>query len=362
MEPMLISGINLAMSPNSLALIPMDQLDIAEKTRNERWIWDGYLARGNLTLLTSLWKTGKTTLLAGLLQRLATPGEFLGRRCTPARVVVVSEEAREHWSDRVTVMPIGPHAQLLARPFLTRPTPEAWRQLIDRAIELREASELDLFVVDPLAAFLPGHSECDAGTLLEMLQPLQRLAHAGAAVLILHHPRKERSEEGSTARGSGALLGFVDIILELHRVGPLQSDERRRRLIGLSRHKRTPPRLIYEWNPETGAFTGLGDLLGQRFRENWQQLQLILSDRRAAATHHELLADWPADREKPSPSALYEWLNRAYAEKLVRREGEGLRSDPYRYRLSDKADEYRDRGELPPLRDLEEAWAKRRGR
>ena len=27
-----------------------------------------------------------------------------------------------------------------------------------------------LFAVDPLASFLPGHSESDAGTLLEMLQ------------------------------------------------------------------------------------------------------------------------------------------------------------------------------------------------
>jgi hypothetical protein len=26
------------------------------------WLWDGYLARGSVTLLTSQWKTGKTTL------------------------------------------------------------------------------------------------------------------------------------------------------------------------------------------------------------------------------------------------------------------------------------------------------------
>jgi AAA domain len=342
------------MAPKPLALIPMDQLDVSEETPKDRWIWDGYLARGNLTLLTSLWKTGKTTLLAGLLQRLRTGGEFLGRRCMAARVVIVSEESRDHWSERARTMPIGPHAQLLARPFLARPTPVVWRDLIDRAIELRTANELDLFVVDPLASFLPGHSECDAGTLLEMLQPLQRLAGAGAAVLLLHHPRKERSEEGSTARGSGALLGFVDIILELHRVGRLQSDARRRRLIGLSRHKRTPPLVVYEWDPTTGEFTGLGDLLGQRFRDNWKQLQAILARRERAASHDDLLMDWPADRDKPSPSVLYEWLARAHEEKLVRREGQGIRSDPYRYRLPNADDAYWDRGELPPMREIDD--------
>src|SRR5204862_7541827 len=130
-----------------------------------------------------------------------------------------------------------------------RPAPAAWAYLIDHALDLRAAGQLDLFAVDPLASFLPGRSESDAGTLLEMLQPLQRLAAAGAAVLILHHPRKKPSDEGSSARGSGALLGFVDIILELHRVGQLHSDERRRRLIGLSRHADTPRKLVYEFDP-----------------------------------------------------------------------------------------------------------------
>src|SRR5205814_9605417 len=83
----------------------------------------------------------------------------------------------------------------------------------------------------------------------EMLQPLQRLAAAGVAVLVLHHPRKKPCDEGSSARGSGAVLGFVDIILELHRSGRLLSDERRRRLVGLSRHAQTPRQLVYEWDP-----------------------------------------------------------------------------------------------------------------
>jgi hypothetical protein len=52
-----------------------------------------------------------------------------------------------------------------------------------------------------------------------------------------------------------------------------------------------------------------------------------------------LLHDWPADREKPSPNTLYLWLNRATEENLVRREGKGTRSGPYRYRLANEEDE-----------------------
>jgi hypothetical protein len=331
----------------------MDQIAGAATKSTTDWLWHGYLARGNLTLLTSLWKAGKTTLLTGLLQRLGDGQPFLGRDCAPARALIVSEESAELWGDRSRTMPVGPHSRLLPRPFLTRPTPEAWLDLLDHALDLRAAGEIDLLVIDPLAAFLPGHTESLAGTLLEMLHPLQRVASAGAAVLILHHPSKRRAEVGSAARGSGALLGFVDIVLELHHVGRMRSDERRRRLVGQSRHAATPPSLAYEWDPATGAFSPVADSAEQRYRENWPQVHAILAKRRTAATHHELLDDWPSDRDRPPARLLYEWLNRAYEEKRVRREGTGRRTDPYRYRLPNENDRYLDRGELPPLRDMD---------
>ena len=62
--------------------------------------------------------------------------------------------------------------------------------------------------------------------------------------------------------------------------------------------------------------------------------------------------DWPEGQERPSATALYAWLNRAFEEKKVRREGSGRQRDPYRYRLKNEDDKYRDRGELPPLRPL----------
>jgi hypothetical protein len=60
--------------------------------------------------------------------------------------------------------------------------------------------------------------------------------------------------------------------------------------------------------------------------------------------------DWPADQPKPAASVLYEWLNRAFAEKRIRREGKGTRTNAWRYRLENEDDAYWDRGELPPLR------------
>jgi len=63
--------------------------------RDMPWLWHGYLAPGALTLLTSQWKSGKTTLVSILLAKLRTGGELAGLALAPGRAVIVSEEPRE---------------------------------------------------------------------------------------------------------------------------------------------------------------------------------------------------------------------------------------------------------------------------
>jgi hypothetical protein len=340
------------MSTTNLRKIPMNRVSPTPQGQSAGWLWDGYLKPGSITLLTSQWKTGKTTLLTGLLRCLEHGEAFLGRAMAGGKGLVVSEESNDHWAERLSRMPVGGHVELMSRPFLRRPNFDQWNSLIDEARDMRLTGQLDLFVIDPMAKFLPGAWESNAGLLFDALEPLHRLTSEGVSVLLLHHPRKQRSEPGHAARGTGALLGFVDIAVELNRYGRLRSDSRRRLLLGLARSARTPERLVYEWDPATGRFTELGDPLAIQFEQNWSQVLEILRKRKQAATHKELLMDWPSDQEKPSASVLYEWLNRAFAEKRVRRHGSGTTTNPYRYRLENEDDKYLDQGKLPPLGDL----------
>jgi hypothetical protein len=57
---------------------------------------------------------------------------------------------------------------------------------------------------------------------------------------------------------------------------------------------------------------------------------------------------------------LYEWLNRAYEEKLRRRFGNGIEGDSYCYLLENEDDQYRDRSERPPLKELDSRTLYRR--
>ena len=119
----------------------------------------------------------------------------------------------------------------------------------------------------------------------------------------------------------------------MHRYGSMAADNCRRKLVGLSRPAETPRTLIYEWTPGTAEFRTVPDVVAARFWENWEVVRAILAERKKAATHKELLSDWPPDRTAPSAGQLYEWLSRATREQLAVRLGAGTKDDPYRFRL-----------------------------
>lgn len=335
---------------NDLSPISLDVIGTRTAAAPVPWLWHGYLQPGAVTLLTSQWKTGKTTLLTGLLRHLDTGEPFLGQPVRPGRAWIVSEESHDQWGERMRLMPVGGHVQLLARPFLGRPTFDDWSLLIDQAVAARVAGELDLFVVDPLASFLPGRSESEPTTVLESLYPLHRLTTAGVSVLLLHHPRKKAAEVGSSARGSGAMLGFMDVTMELTRYSKLNSDANRRLIRAQSRRTETPSRLAYEWNESSGEFLAITDPRERQFEENWQMVLAVFKTHDVALTHKEIRERWPSDTERPNETTLYDWLNLAHTKKLIRRQGRGNSKNPYRYRLENEDDQYYDRGELPPLR------------
>ncbi len=298
-----------------------------------RWLWDGYLAAGKLTLLTSQWKMGKTTLLSVLLAKMKAGGELAGRRVAPGRAAVVTEESPDYWAERGRRLGLGPDLLFLCQPFRGKPTPDEWRALIALIGGARAAKGLDLLVIDPLATFLPGRDENSAGGMLEALLPLKALTAEGLAVLLLHHPSKRPAPEGQAARGSGALSAHADILIEL-RPDPHGGDaDRRRRLLGLARFRETPRHAVIELNAEGKDYRWLGDVAEEAYRGGWEVLRTVLLGASGKMTRQEVLQDWPAVEAKPDEKTLWRWLDRGVAEGKVLRKGAGWRNSPFRYWL-----------------------------
>jgi hypothetical protein len=297
------------------------------------WLWHGYLGPGKVTLLTSQWKSGKTTLVSLLLARMQQGGQLAGLPVAPGKAFVISEESESDWRPRFAQLGIRDNVDLLCRPFRAQPGMEQWLALIETALAMRQRRRSDLVVIDSLGYFLPAHSENSAGALLECLTPLQRLSEAGMSVLLPHHPRKGKTVAGQAARGSGALPSFVDVIVEMGYYAQPDDLDRRRRLVAFSRHDDTPRHLLIELNADGTDYVVLQSGLEAALGENWPAVLHALSEAHTKLTRQEILDNWSEDYRKPDSTTLWRWLSRAVAQGMVRQEGTGRPRDPFRYWL-----------------------------
>lgn len=318
------------MTAADLELLPFSQL-AARAQPDVPWLWQGYLARGDVTLLTSMWKTGKTTLLALLLARLHRGGTLAGLDVRPARAAVLSEETAVHWGLRGRGLDFGPHARFLCRPFRRKPTADDWRQLIDRLDRAGRDDGLDLLVIDSLAAFTPAGSENNPDSVLAVLRPLEQLTSACVSVLLLHHPRKGRLQPGQSARGSGALSAYADILVEMQFLPRTGRHDRRRRLSAWSRHEQTPRELIIELSADGTDYTACGEEFDDKLEAGLARLVDLLSLVDRQLVRRDIVQLWPAP--KPAQVTIWRWLDTAVQRGLVARHGTGSRGAPFRYTL-----------------------------
>jgi hypothetical protein len=320
--------------PPANPYVPLSYADLRPPAGAEPdWLWQGYLLPGAVTLLTSQWKSGKSTLLAVLLARLKSGGVLAGLPVRAGRAVVVSEEPPELWWDRGLSLALDGHVQWFCKPFRGKPTAEQWLGLLDQIGAMHERQPVGLLAIDSLANLLPMRTENDAAEVLKAVAPLQGLSGRGLSVLLCHHPRKGRVLAGQAARGSGALSAYVDISLEMYAVRRRDAKDRRRRLQAYSRYAATPPEWVIEWSADGTDYLGLGPSAEPDFAHGWPVLQTVLANAEGLMTRRDICRAWPDSAAAPAKMTLWKWLSRAVKEGQVLQHGSGTRRDPYKYSL-----------------------------
>jgi len=286
--------------------------------------------------LTSQSKSGKTTLVAALLARLKEGGTFAGLGLRPGKAVIISEESTFLWNQRSAKLGFGDQLCWFCRPFAGRPGRDDWQALQDAILRLHDRHRFDLIVIDPLIEFLPCGSENSAVGVTDFLRSLRRFTAAGMADMILHHPRKGRVLEGQAARGSSALTGFADVVMEQNFYKPGDDTDRRRRIRTYSRLEQTPRRLVLELNADATDYTNHGDFEVDEFMQSWRHVRVVLQGEDAKMTRKEILENWPPDFPAPVTTTLARWLERALDLGLVKKLGQGSKSSPFQYWLPER--------------------------
>ena len=296
------------------------------------WIWDGILAHGSLTLLSAIPKSGKTTLLSLLLKALGTGGTFCGQEVRPAKVLVISEESQALWANRRDRLGLADHVQFYTRecaPYFGKPTHAEWGRFIKYLAGVVESEGIDVVVFDTVFHFWPATDENASAEVMKSLTLLQRLTAAGAAVLLIAHVRKSDGGQGTATRGSGALPGVVDVIMELRRHDPSRDKDRRRDIVTYGRYSCTPPELVIELAEDGLSYLALGDKEAATKAGRSAIIEGLLPSESPGLTPDEVHDKWPGI--KPGKRTVEEDLKELLASGRCCRSGEGKRGSPYRY-------------------------------
>ena len=290
------------------------------------WVWEDYLAPGTKAIFAGLPKGGKTTAVVALIEASAAEaGSFLGRRIAGGSVVVVSEEGDQTLAPKLRGMP-SERVRVLNRDSAW-PKPD-WPELIAAATEEAKRIGARLLVIDSLAfwAGFEAEKEKDPGAAQEIMDALDQACRVGLAVLLIHHQRKAPGENGTGVRGSGALAGAVDVVIEYERLGD-GAPRSQRRLVALSRWPQTPDVLVVDYRREEGSWRVVGEAEGRAGSESLgvreRLLQAVSSD---PVTEAHLVEATGIDKRK-----LGGPLRELVEEDLINREGAGKRGDPFTY-------------------------------
>lgn len=182
------------------------------------WVCQPIAYSGGATLITGPPKAGKSTLTAQLQRCCETGDAFLGSwsvQMGPA--LLVTEEggvAVAYKTGGLQRLDILDRRTALSASL-------SFRQTLDVVADWALKHERGIAFIDTLAIWAEIQNENDASEATRAVALVTSLAQTtGLAVVLVHHARKAGGENGEAIRGSGAILGTVDIAVEMSRVGP----------------------------------------------------------------------------------------------------------------------------------------------
>jgi|GEM_PF-3052616 len=183
---------------------------------SQEFVLQGVLPVGGLGVVYGKSGTGKTFLAIDMGLAIATGGEWNGRSTKHGAVTYIAGEGEGGLGKRLRAaftdsdrMPAKDKFRVLGGPL----------KLLDKAqcreFSTRVRQDLEapaLIIVDTLSRCFSGKDENNAGDMSSLVEACSLLTReTGAAVLLIHHTTKT----GETERGSSALRGAADLMLEV---------------------------------------------------------------------------------------------------------------------------------------------------
>jgi hypothetical protein len=310
-------------SPGRNLVLPCRRVHDIPATEPVGWLCEGILAAGEVTLLVSRPKVGKSTLARFLAACVLEGRPFLCRETRRGPVLLAAPDDAAWWM-RECFLRLGvlnhPGLYAVDLPLRARAlTPES---LFATAAEIGAK----LVVVDTLQRCFPTPDMNDYSQTVDLMGRIQDGARqAECAALVLHHTNKravEYDDHSIGVMGSQGLFGTAAILATLSR------DERWIWLQTEGRYGRNLPKTLLEFDEDTMRFRAAGTQCEIRETERRQRaLEVVRSN--PGIARQELAAKIGGDA-----SLTKRVLDALVADGSVVREGSGVKGSPFTYRAA----------------------------
>ena len=301
------------------------------------WVAKPWLATEAITELDGKAKSaGKTTFALAMCQAILRGEAFLGEVASKTSIVYLTEESRPSFRAALDRAGIGPadNFHILQWKELfgfnkTEDSESPWTIAICEAVNLAKRHGAKVLIVDTFAQFakLTGDKENSAGDVLEAMEPLQVARDEGLAVLLIRHERKEGGSVGVSGRGSSALSGAVDIILQLQKPEG-NHPTRFRQIRAVGRFDDLPGELSIQLT-EAGSYEIAGSTSAIALEGAMAKLQSLLPGScDGALTTAELETQTGIPR-----TTLQQAIDALEGSGFIKRSGAGRKGSPFRFHL-----------------------------
>jgi predicted transcriptional regulator len=260
---------------------------------------------------------GKSTLLFALIAALQDGSAFLGLPAKQSGVLLLTEERKGTLASKVKRWTLNGSVHHLRR---QQAVGETWAGIVHHATAYCHENRLGVLMVDTFSEWARIVNENEAGEVLAAIGALQQAADTGLAVQVVSHQRKSPGRFGEAVRGSNALTGAVDIIVEVERSLTFR-DANMRVLRAVSRYDEMPEDLVIALTED--GFEVRGDSEHAQADEDRRHI-LEAIQQSGSATTKEIaeLTGLPNATVSRHAAALYE-------AEAIGRTGAGKRTDPH---------------------------------
>lgn len=287
------------------------------------WTWEGFILPKNFTLFSAYPKVGKTTLIFRMMKYLCMQQDFLDRSCLSVPILYISEEPDTLLAARADSLGFQDSWDI---GWITHEPGLTWEKIIYYMKRWIYVKRNPLIIVDTLSRFWSASDENNATEVTHALNPvLEVIRNSEASFFGIHHNRKRGGGGGIAVRGSTALTGGVDVIMELSRTGDHDRSPVRR-LQCESRYSETPGVLQIRLDGDSYTVEDSEAL------ELEPQIIMFLQTIEGAA-----LGDIVYMLAEPE-TTVRRVITGLFQRGVVTREGTGTSRSPYRYSLAVAAD------------------------